>query len=781
MNSQVYDFNALRTRIKNDINTSIKDVSMMDSWIASQNTNGGWNDLKYGTLTTATGTNTFDNHLLRIWHLSAACTKNNHSKYNNTIYKEAVKKGLEYWYNSKTIDPNWWYNKIYFPQNLGEILLLMREFEGFIPRTSATGIDETKLITLFQPQAINDITYMGVGANATDIGLHYIYRGILNKDSVLLENTRTRLELTVADNIKNDLVYHDHGPQIQISSYGWVLANGIIELASYLAGTKAAFDVNSQNFSKLVSFIRETQISSIRGTSWDFSVMGRAISRVNAMNAGLNYLQRMADLIDPNNKDVYLDAIQRLNGTKTPEYNVREFNKHYWSSDYTQHARKSYLFTVRNVSTRTVEAETGNGENLKANFFSHGATFISVDGSEYKNIMPYWDWRMIPGTTFPQINQFSARTAWGTNFGKSTFVGGVSDGRYGATVLDLNYTATTTKAKKSWFYFDDEIVCLGAGISDNSGFNVRTTINQAKMLNQSYSVEKGSITEKSQSVSSTEYSNSNLLYLRNGKIAYFFPEQGNIKYTMKSQIGTWKDINSLEGSTTVESGYVFSMWFDHGINPTNGSYSYIVVPGIDTQEKAKSYDVSSIKIIQNTTEIQSVINTKLNILEAIFHKAGTLTYGDLSITVNQPCAFMLKDGTLVSVSDPSQSNSIVSVSLVKNGIEYKKFISLNTNTGDMGTTTTIDFNVPTTNTSTKTKRSKDYICFPNPVNDGLFFIQSANDAEKQFEIRNEIGQIIMRDKFSTDTKIDISIHPAGIYLIYISDKSGNYCQKIIKT
>ena len=653
----------------------------------------------------------------------------------------------------------------------------MRQFDDFIPKTTSTGIDEPEILSLFQPQAIKDISINGPGANAIDIGLHYIYRGVLTQNSTLLEGTRTFIDNIVADNIKPDLVYHDHGPQIQISSYGYVLANGITQLAAYLADTPAAFDVSSPNFSKVISFIRETQISSIRGSSWDFSVMGREVSRVNGLNVGLSYLQKMIDFIDPANATIYADALSRYRGTKLPDYNVKEFNKHYWSSDYTQHSRKGYLFAVRNVSTRTAEAETGNGENLKANYFSYGANFISVDGNEYKNIMPYWDWSMIPGTTFPFVTTFPTRTVWGTNFGSTKFVGGVSDGTYGASVLDFDFKGT--KAKKSWFFFDNEVVCLGAGISDASGNNVRTTINQVKMEAVSYILNNGESAETKQSISASTYSNTNLLYLRNRNIGYFFPNQGNIKYSMKSQSGSWNDINSTL-STKSESGYVFSLWVDHGINPTNEGYSYIVVPGVDSEEKAQAYDASNIEIIENSVSVQAVKNKNLKVLQVIFHQAGTLSVDNVSITVNKPCALMIKNGTIVTLADPSQSNSVIVVTIVSNDIEYKKYISLNTDTGMDGTSVTVDFKIPTENTAIKSTFDILESCFPNPTNNGLVNITTKEDVSINYTILNMEGQTIFTDTFQKNTTIDLRDQPSGIYILVLNDGTHKYIHKIVK-
>jgi chondroitin AC lyase len=775
--AQSYDYNELLTRIHIDAGTGIKDVGTMDAWISAQNTNGSWSVFGYGKLTTSNAMNTTDNHVLRLWHLAAAVSKTDHSKYNNDNYKTAIKKGLEYWHLSNTIDLNWWYNRIYNPQKLGEILIFLREFEGFIPIVSATGIDEPEILSLLQPQAINDITAHGTGANAIDIGLHYVYRGILTKNSSLLENTRNKLEQILTENIKGDFVFHDHGPQIQISSYGWVFADGVVRLASYLAGSPAAFDIQSENFSKVISFIRETQISSVRGSSWDFSVMGRAISRANALNAGMNYLQKMADLIDPANATIYLDALNRMKGNKPANFNVREFNKHYWASDYTQHTRNGYLFAVRNVSVRTVEAETGNEENLKANYFSYGANFISVDGNEYKNIMPYWDWCMIPGSTFPYTTIYPTRTTWGTNFGTTTFVGGVSDGNHGASVLDMNKSGM--QAKKSWFFFDNEVVCLGAGITDNSNRNVRTTLNQAKMENPTYFTEVGNLTEIMHSVSSNAYSNTNLSYLRNGKIAYFFPQQGDVKYSMKSQSGAWKDINT-SGSTNIESGYVFTLWFDHGENPVNQTYSYIVVPGIDTKEKAQAYDVTAIEIISNTPSVQAVSNKSADIVQAIFHQSGSLMLGNRTITVNRPCALMIKNGTYVSVSDPSQSNSIINVEIDVNGVLYQKFISMPTENGMNGASVTLDFEIPTGNITTNSNQEIQIDCFPNPTSQGIVNIQANEGKSMYCEVRCISGQMILNMEFSHQTTIDLNKQPPGIYFVSVFHNNQTFSRKIFK-
>ncbi len=771
--SQSYTYEVYIKRVVDDSRNGIVATSTMDSWITSQTTGGSWSGLQYGSNTSMS---TSDNHVYRLWHLAAACSKVGHARYDNANYKNALKKGLQFWYNSNTSDKNWWYNKIYFPQKLGEILMFLREFNGFIPQNSAAGIDEPEILSLFIPTSINDITSQGTGANAIDIGLHYVYRGLLTKNSALLEATTNKLETILGDNIKGDLVYHDHGPQIMISSYAWVFCNGLIRLASYMAGSPAAFDINSGNFNKVLRFIRETQISSARGNTWDFGIGGRSVSRINGINASMNYLEKLAEFIDPVNAGVYNDALARLKGGKPANYNVREFNKHYWASDYTQHARNEYLLTVRNTSTRTVEAETGNGENLKANYFSYGATNILVDGDEYKDIRPYWDWAMIPGTTYPHFTSFPNRTNWGFNYGKTSFVGGVSNGQYGVSALDMDEEGI--KAKKGWFFFENEMVCLGSGISYSGSTNVRTTINQTKLSTGSYINEVGSTNEVSQALSGSTYANTNLNYLRNGKVGYFFPEQGNIKYTMKSQSGTWASINSLSGSSTTQSGYVLSLWVDHGVTPNNASYSYIVVPGIDSKEKAQSYNMDAIEIVENTTQVQAVYHNTLNVLEAIFYQAGSINFNGKKITTNAPCALMLANSTELTVSSPSQDQTSVSVTLTANEQTETLTVNLPTSTSLKGSPITSNFSKSLAVTTPKLTLN-DIAIYPNPTQ-GKFQIQNKNGTPLEYKILSVDGKIINQGQLTNTTTINLSGYSNGMYFLTLDNKQTRITRKIIK-
>ena len=55
--------------------------------------------------------------------------------------------------------------------------------------------------------------------------------------------------------------------------------------------------------------------------------------------------------------------------------------------------------------------------------------------------------------------------------------------------MDTN-PEVNTGAKKSWYFFDNEVVCLGAGIQSTSTYPVHTTVNQC-FLKDGILVDKG--------------------------------------------------------------------------------------------------------------------------------------------------------------------------------------------------------------------------------------------------------------------------------------------------
>src|SRR5690606_24867433 len=112
------------------------------------------------------------------------------------------------------------------------------------------------------------------------------------------------------------------------------------------------------------------------------------------------------------------------------------------------------------------------------------------------NIYPVWDWQKIPGTTVVQKPELPHWKEIAKK-GLTDFVGGVSDGEYGAATFDFASAHDPLKARKSWFFFDREYVSLGAGIKSEASYPVVTTINQT-LLDSEVVVKRKDASEKLQ-------------------------------------------------------------------------------------------------------------------------------------------------------------------------------------------------------------------------------------------------------------------------------------------
>ena len=79
--------------------------------------------------------------------------------------------------------------------------------------------------------------------------------------------------------------------------------------------------------------------------------------------------------------------------------------------------------------------------------------------------------------------------------GLTEFVGAVTDSLYGAVAFDFKSPHDMVEAKKSWFFFDDEYVCLGTDINCKPDLPVATTINQVLMRSDVTIMQDGVITK----------------------------------------------------------------------------------------------------------------------------------------------------------------------------------------------------------------------------------------------------------------------------------------------
>ena len=422
-------------------------------------------------------------------------------------------------------------------------------------------------------------------------------------------------------------------------------------------------------------FVRYGNIPAIRGKYMMYNLLGRGIARENDTNrSGLGSEINKLKALDPTYAETYEACIKRLNGTESASYGVVPFHRHFWRSDYTIHQRPEYTMDVRMASTRTARCENGNGENLKGYFITEGGTGIVRRGDEYANIFPSWDWSHIPGTTTPSVKVIPQPGQW-EHKGQSTFTGGVSDEVYGVTtyqLTDQDFNINTT-AKKSWFFFDKEIVCMGSDIQSKNIHPIHTTVNQCFLKGKVNVITKNLSNEGEQVKSNQTYRD--LICVNHDSISYYFPEGGNITISRQVQTGSWKELSQHLSDAPV-SQPVFKLWMNHGVRPSKGKYIYYVMPNTGSAKEAVKNMDQLLTI--NTDKVQAVLNQDLNILGAVFHQPGSLKLGEVEIASSTPCVAMFTqlhtDTVKVYVADPSYTLSGTTLSIQTPHLGDKKNI-----------------------------------------------------------------------------------------------------------
>ena len=577
-------------------------------------------------------------HLERICHFTEAYINPRHKYYNSPHLFHIISKGLEFWNDASPQCNNWWFNAILVPQQIGLILInLDREGHSEISNTLKAGLLDKMRCNITDLQGYT-------GANLADIAIHWIYRAcITNNESDLkyaIGFVAKALNHSATDGITPDNCFFQHGKQLYIGAYGVRFLESMTKIAYLLRDTQYA--LSPDDLTNLFNFARNTCFRSIRGKNFSYNVIGRNISRKGGLDMSQRIIQVSQWLIelDPSNKTEYQSVIKRLLREVPASYMLETVHTHYFLSDYTLHTSPVYTFDVRLSSNHTKKCEMLNDENLLGYFLSEGSCCLQVTGNEYDNIFPVWNWTRIPGVTAPQIK--SIPPVANNLYGGSDIAGGVSDSILGCTAFVYTDTLLHVDAKKSWFFFDKEIVCLGSGICSNSECEVETSINQC-VDNEKKPVSYKLGDNKSNFYTipfTTKIQNPSWILTNN--VGYVFLEPLDVILEKKKQVGNWNQINHAYDKTLVEKNVLY-IGVDHGIKPYDGTYSYRIIPKIESEDALEDYLSSSrLLILEKSQLIHAVYDSKADIMQVVFFGSGFLSHNDLESIADRPCALIIK-------------------------------------------------------------------------------------------------------------------------------------------
>ena len=409
----------------------------------------------------------------------------------------------------------------------------------------------------------------------------------------------------------------------------------------------------------------------VRGNATDFGGEGREITRKGqstqvTLIGAANYMLQAEDWARRGVSRIGR-SIDGASGKATPLFG----NRHFWRADFTTHHRPKYYASARMNSKRLANTDgPANSEGLLSHHLADGCFVLMQTGSEYRDIYGVWDWQKIPGTTVRQKPELKGSPR---RMGTTEFSGGVSDGTYGMAAYDFERSGLV--AKKSWFFFDDEIVCLGAGIDAAPGSNVVTTLNQCYLKTDVAfsSADDTKILDKGNHVLETPK------WVWHDSVAYVFLEPAELHLRNDAKSGTWHASNRRYPDRQ-ETRDLFTAWIDHGNQPHASHYGFVVIPGVGLNATADRAAHVYVRVLVNSEQLQAVTHDRLELTAAAFYEPGRLeVLPGRTIEVDKPClllAHKVGEELRLTLANPENKATEVTVVVSSSKREQSIVISL---------------------------------------------------------------------------------------------------------
>lgn len=345
----------------------------------------------------------------------------------------------------------------------------------------------------------------------------------------------------------------------------------------------------------------------------------------------------------------------------------------------TVHLSKWFGMAVSMYSQTIACYEYLNGESNKCWHVSDGVTYLyTSDADQYNgNYYGSVDMQRLPGTTVDRSpNRYEdSYYSWYMPESKNVyaFAGGAVMDVYG--IAGMQYKGQgggkerDLEVKKSWFMYDDAVVCLGSGITSTTGNPIETIVDNKRLLEDMSNEITLDKEKPKQCLSLSEVETIRqvqTLHLTGNAgstsdIGYYFPHTAQVHVLCEKRVGTW---NSIQPNPENLSKNVFATyWIEHGNCPQNDSYAYVILPGksvLETQQYGENGDV---EILECTQSAHAVTNNKLGIIG--IHFWNRESYTCKGITCDTQASVMMRkmqDRVEIAIADPAKTDEMINLS-----------------------------------------------------------------------------------------------------------------------
>ncbi|MEU0021504.1 polysaccharide lyase 8 family protein [Streptomyces rochei] len=591
----------------------------------------------------------------RLWTMTQAYVQQGTGSTGDQALLAGILRGLDHLsatvYNpSTTCYGNWWEWQIGSPRLLMDITAALYDRLGPDRVTAACAA-----VDHFVPEAmLRDYSGTSTGANRVDLCRSVALRGILGRAPEKIALARDALSpvfpyVTEGDGLYADGSFVQHTWVAYSGTYGQVMLDGLGRLFTLLAGSE--WEVTDPGRQIVLDSVEHAYAPLIHDGLVMDTVNGRAISRgylksddLHVMRGdhfhGQQIIAAMAVLAggaSPAERERWYARIKGWieRDTVTPVLTAPQFpvadlarlhaiadapveaapepvgHRLFAAMDRAVHRRPAFTAGLAMASDRIAHYECGNGENPRGWHTGAGMLTWWANGTrsdQYTDwFWPTVDWYRLPGTTV-STRRLADRAGgeWGAPKPDVRWVGGTTDGEYAAVGQHLKGLGSTLEARKSWFFLDDEVVCLGAGISCADGVPVETVVDNCNLgEGGTQALVRGR----------------HWAHLE-GHGGWIVPD-GELRTLREDRTGAWSDINTTSTSERRTRRWQ-TLWLDHGTDPTDATYLYVLMPGASARAVARrAADRHRLTVLANDGRRQAVAVPPLGLTAANFWQAGT--------------------------------------------------------------------------------------------------------------------------------------------------------------
>ncbi len=278
------------------------------------------------------------------------------------------------------------------------------------------------------------------------------------------------------------------------------------------------------------------------------------------------------------------------------------------------HRRDGWMITLKGYNSDVWSSEIYAADNRYGRYLSYGSAQVIFPGGEKASGYDQqgWDWNRYPGVTsihlpFDKLENPLKGTLMERNVSRFPGVSSLesANGCLAFTYVEKNrpnFCAGAT-ATKSVFCFDNRIVFIGTGITNNSEYPTETVLYQLRLENKDVEVDINS-----------DYS---------GTFPYSWRQDGNGQVVLNDPNGVFYIVKDGKGLTVEKKhqvspsdtkkktgeGDFITAWINHGSSPSEASYEYLMVvcpKGKEVSKYAKKLPYEVIQADNNAHVVKDV-------------------------------------------------------------------------------------------------------------------------------------------------------------------------------